>query len=70
MANATRMSTVDEANRIAVDQRALQGLLSCGYQTALLIARNAGAEITIGKRKIYNVNKIKKYLDSINELGE
>lgn len=70
MANPTRVSTLDAASRVAVDQKGLMSILSCGYHTATLIANSAGATITIGKRKLYNVEKIRKYLNEVNEISE
>ena len=51
---------------VLVDIKRLQGILSCGMQTATKIAADADAGIKIGRRKLYNVEKIKKYL---NQLG-
>ena len=48
-------------NNLAVDTAGLQSLLSAGYPTA------AGARITVGRRVLWNVSKIQKYLDEISE---
>jgi hypothetical protein len=42
-------------------------MLSCGADTAKKIADLAEARIIIGRRVLYNVNKIQKYLDAIAE---
>ena len=49
----------------AVDIDGLMALLSCGVVTAKKIADCAEAKIVIGRRVLYNVDKIKQYLDSI-----
>lgn len=57
---------IAEKNRITVDINGLQALLSCGTATAKKIAAAAGANIYLGRRRLYSVDKIRKYL---NELG-
>lgn len=49
-------------NKLMVDIESLRGLLSCGTTTARKIAESANASIKIGKRRLYNVEKIKAYL--------
>ena len=50
-------------NNLAVDTAGLQSLLSAGYPTAVEIGTAAGAKIHVGKRVLWNVSKVKKYLD-------
>ena len=50
-----------------VDTPTLQRLLSCGRFTATEIATAAGARVKVGRRILWNVNKIQQYLDSISE---
>ena len=50
-------------NPIAVDIKGLMGMLSCGYKSANKVGENAGAVVRVGRRKLYNVEKIKAYLD-------
>lgn len=52
---------------IAVDIEKLSGILSCGCATARKIGEQAEARIFIGRRVLYSVNKVQKYLDSIAE---
>lgn len=54
-------------NRLAVDIEGLAAMLSCGYMTARKIAEDAGARLTIGRRVLYSVQKVEKYLDAIAE---
>ena len=51
-------------NNLTVDTA---GLLSAGYPTAVEIGTAAGARITVGRRVLWNVSKIQKYLDEISE---
>ena len=48
--------------RITVDIKQLTEMLSVGRNTALAIAEEAGAGIKFGRRKLYNVEKIKAYM--------
>ena len=56
---------IETENKVTVDIVGLQALLSCGIVTAKQIAEKAGATIYIGRRRLYNVEKIKKYLDGM-----
>ncbi len=51
--------------RITVGINDLQIMLGVGKNTAAQIGRDAGAEIHIGRRKLYNVEKVKAYMDSL-----
>ena len=62
----TKKVDVDISNKLTVDITGLQGMLSCGMRTAKEIAEKAGATMFFGRRRLYNVEKIKKYL---NEMG-
>ena len=53
-------------NPIAVDIEKLSAMLSCGRGTARKIGAEAGAEIRVNRRVLYNVEKIKEYIDSIS----
>jgi hypothetical protein len=54
-------------SKMAVNIDGLSAMLSCGADTAKKIADLAEARIIIGRRVLYNVNKIQKYLDAIAE---
>ena len=47
-------------NRLTVDIEGLMAMLSCGEVTAKKIADYAEARVIIGRRVLYNVDKIKK----------
>lgn len=50
---------------ITVNADTLAGMLNCGKATAVKIGVDAGAKIQIGRRTLYNVSIIKKYLETI-----
>lgn len=51
----------------AVNTNTLMKLLDCGKATAVKIGHNAAAEIRLGRRILWNVKLIQKYLDDISE---
>ena len=56
------MSKNSTVERITVDIKQLTEMLSVGRNTALAIAEESGAGIKFGRRKLYNVKKIKAYM--------
>ena len=56
-------------DRLTVDIEGLMAMLSCGEVTAKKIAYYAEARVIIGRRVLYNVDKIKKYIDAMG-IGE
>ena len=52
-------------DRLAITTERLQGVLDCGKPTAIEIGTLAKARIEIGRRVLWNVSKIQKYLDGI-----
>lgn len=63
-----KTGTVDNVSECkTVDIIGLQQLLSVGKRTAAEIGTAAGARIQVGRRVLWNVGKIQKYLDSISE---
>ena len=55
-----------DAERLTVTTEELQSLLGCGRKTTVEIAEEAGARVQWGKRVLWNVNKVKVYLDLIS----
>lgn len=51
--------------KITVDIDGLAAMLSFGHATARKIGEQAGARIVIGRRVLYLVAKVEKYLESI-----
>lgn len=56
--------SMEKANCILVDLKGLMAMLSCGRIAAERIANDSAAIIRVGRRKLYNVEKIKAYLNS------
>ncbi len=53
---------------IAVDVKGLMALVGVGRNTAMRIGREAGAVIRLSPRRtLYNVEKVKAYLDSLTK---
>lgn len=52
---------------ITVDAEKLAAMLSCGQATARKIGEEAGAKIVIGRRVLYSVCKIQKYVEKMAE---
>ena len=57
-------------NRLTVDIEGLMAMLSCGEVTAKKIADYAEARVIVGRRVLYNVDKIKKYLQYSGKITE
>lgn len=51
---------------LSVDTNGLQTILGCGRSTAVNIGTKAEARIVVGKRLLWNVAKIQRYLDAIS----
>ena len=51
--------------KLTVDISGLQKILSVGKPSAEKVAREAGAVIWIGKRKLYRVDRIREYLNTL-----
>lgn len=67
MANKTRNFATTEKDPVLVDVMGLQEMTRSGRHTALKIAEAAGARVQIGRRVLFNVSRIKKYIESISE---
>lgn len=52
---------------LTVDIETLAAMLTCGHATARKIGKEAKARITIGRRVLYSVEKVKKYLELLEE---
>lgn len=50
---------------LTVDTEGLAAMLSCGEATARKIGEQAGARIEMGRRVLYLVTKVQRYLESI-----
>lgn len=57
----------DNEKFLTVNADTLAGMLNCGRATAIKIGTDAGAKIQIGRRTLYKVSIIEKYLEAIAE---
>lgn len=53
-------------NYLTVNAETLAGMLDCGRATAVKIGADAGAKIQIGRRTLYKVSDVEKYLETIS----
>ena len=67
MTSTTKQENTRISDKLAVDAIELQTLLSCGRHTAEKIGMKAEARIKIGKRVLWNVGRLRDYLDSISD---
>lgn len=51
----------------SVDVEKLAAMLSCGQATAKKIGEEAGARIVIGRRVLYSISKVEKYIEKMAE---
>ncbi len=56
----------DNKNLLTANAETLAGMLDCGRATAVKIGTDAGAKIQIGRRTLYNVSIIEKYLSAVS----
>ena len=67
MALKTRNFDGIEKSPLLVDANGLQELTRSGRYTSMKIAEAAGARVQNGRRVLFNVEKIKKYVNMISE---
>lgn len=60
-----KINAAETENKISVDIRGLQSLCGVGRNTAAKIGEDAGAVIRIGRRKLYNVQLVQEYMNSL-----
>lgn len=53
--------------QITVDIEGLSAMLSCGRATARKIGEQAEAKVCIGRRVLYSVDKVKKYICNLSD---
>ncbi len=51
---------------ITINTDGLMIILGCGRQTAVKIGTDAEAKVQIGKRVLWNLPKVQKYIDTIS----
>lgn len=57
---------INVSDKLSVNTKELQSMLSCGRATALQIGTDANARVNVGKRVLWNVEKIQTYLNTIS----
>lgn len=67
MNETSRHLEISPSNKKLLDSQELQIMLCCGRVSAVKIGEAAGARVQIGRRVLWNVSKIQKYLDEISE---
>ena len=63
----TNCADEDFSKKLTVDINGLQSLLSCGMSTARKIGKDSGAEIHLGRRVLYVVEKVKTYINEMSK---
>lgn len=66
MNGTTRFSLRNHASRLTVTTDELQSLLGCGRKSAVDIGEMAEARIQLGKRVLWNIEKVRIYLNLIS----
>ena len=61
----TNTSVLKLEDRMLIDTPGLQALLSCGRSSAIRIGMDAGARVNVGKRVLWNRQKLENYLTKI-----
>ena len=60
-----KTKTTEPSNKVLVNAETLAKILDCGRPTAMKIGAAAGARVQFGKRVLYKVDIIEKYLDEL-----
>lgn len=55
----------ESSHPITVDIDGLSAMLSCGEATARKIAADAEARIVVGRRVLYSIERVERYLQQI-----
>ena len=63
--NKTTSNVIQLSDRLTANTETLAECLDCGRSKAVKIGEAAGAKIQMGKRILWNVRKVQRYLDSI-----
>lgn len=61
--NNTVVSLDTPTATLTVSTRGLMALLDCGKPTAIRIGTEAGAKIVVGRRILWNVQAVQRYLN-------
>jgi len=66
MNGTTKFSLRNQTSRLTVTTDELQSLLGCGRKSAVDIGEMAEARIQLGKRVLWNIEKVRIYLNLIS----
>lgn len=55
-----------DSNTVTTNTAGLMKMLCCGRATAVKIGIDAGAKVQVGKRVLWNLPRIQKYIDTIS----
>lgn len=66
MQTTKKIALAPDHQKITVTTEELQAMLSCGRKTAVDIGTLAGARVQIGKRVLWNVEKVNAYINLIS----
>jgi Tfp pilus assembly protein FimT len=58
---------IETGNRIMVSAETLAGMLDCGRATAVKVGCDAGAKVQVGRRTLYKVSVVERYLEGLAE---
>lgn len=58
------MAQKENVYRLSVSTEELQLMLGCGRKTAVYIGTEAGARLDVGKRVLWVVEKVQKYISA------
>lgn len=64
--NKTASNVIKLSDRLTANTETLAESLDCGRATAVKIGEAAGAKIQIGRRVLWNVSKVKQYLNCVS----
>lgn len=62
-----KKTAVDLYNRLLVNTHELMLVLGCGRPSAIEVGTEAGAKVMLGRKLMWNLAAVRKYLDSTAE---
>lgn len=55
---------LNESNCMLIDLKGLMKMLSCGRVAAERVGKDSAAIVRVGRRKLYNIEKIRAYINT------
>lgn len=62
----TTSRQINSNDNLSTSTEGLMSKLGCGYATAVAIGKKAGARIKIGRRTLWNLQKVQSYLNEVS----